>query len=84
MSVGWHHVPALDFFSEAVRFMTIIKPFPPIDHVSRICIPLWDFTLLETSQIQNEQDAVLVIFNLTERKNDLIPAKNFSFLLNYQ
>lgn len=63
MSVGWHHVPALDFFSEAVRFMTIIKPFPPpIDHVSRILVPFLDFTLSETSQNQKEQDAIWVIF----------------------
>ena len=63
MSVGRHHVPALDFFSEAGRFMTVIKPFfHSIDHASRILIPFLDFTLSETSQVQKEQDGVLVIF----------------------
>lgn len=47
-------MPALDFLSEAVRFMTIIKVFSTIDHVGRICVPFLDFTLSETSQDQKE------------------------------
>lgn len=45
-------------------------PSPPssIDHVGRIHVPLQDFTLLETSQNQKEQDAVLIIYPQRERK----------------